>query len=106
MKKIYFLLICFFSLALGLNAQDSTERNNWFVSLSTGFCLGGPGSSMVSMFSDQGFAISSNDWFGSTTYPMNSPKARLLFMAGKRITKYGSIYLVLGQPVGGDGDGI
>ncbi len=101
MKKIFLLQICCFSLALVSNAQDSTGRNNWFVSLSTGFCLGGPGSGIVGAFNDQGFDQSSNDWFGTASYPINTPKARLLFMAGKRITKSGSLYLVLGQPVGG-----
>ncbi len=84
-----------------MESADSTERNNWFVSLSTGFCLGGPGSGIVGAYNDQGFDQSSAGWFGSTSYPINTPKARLLFMAGKRITKSGSLYLVIGQPVGG-----
>jgi hypothetical protein len=101
MKNISILLICFIAFSFSSNAQDSTVRNNWFFSLSTGFCLGGPGSSMVSLFENQGFAEASNGWFGTSSYPTNEPKPRLLFMAGKRITRYGSIYLVLGQPVAG-----
>jgi hypothetical protein len=105
MKKIFLLLICFFSLLIGLKAQTNTETSKWFVSFSTGFCIGSPNNSINNTITDQNFNMTSNSWFGSVNYPVSTIKQPLLFMLGKRITKYGSLYLLVGQPTGGKVDG-
>jgi hypothetical protein len=101
MKKINLLLICFFLLSGGLKAQTETPTNKWFVTFSTGFCIGAPGVSIDDAMTNQSFDLPSQGWFGNTTYPVTSTKPTALVMLGKRITKYGSLYLVVGQPTGG-----
>lgn len=105
MKKILVLLICFFSLLAGLKAQTNIETSKWFVSFSTGFCIGGPVSSIDNALTDQNFNGSYNGWFGPVSYPITTNKQPLLFMFGTRITKYGSLYMVVGQPTGGKAEG-
>jgi hypothetical protein len=106
MKKTLLLLAGCFLLFVGSKAQKNTETNKWFFSFSTGFCIGGANTSIENAMNDQYYNNSAQSWFGgSVTYPITSVKPPVLFMAGVRVTKYGSLYMVIGQTTGGKAEG-
>jgi len=93
MKKTFLIIASVLSISAVLNAQTA----KWFVGFPTGYVFGGPATSLKSMMNDQGYNQTANSWFGSVNYPQQSFNPPLLVMAGKQISAYGSLYVLLGQ---------
>lgn len=107
MKKLLLLPICFFSFCL-LKAQTNetgVTRDNWFASFVTGYSIGGPKASFNNALNDQYYNLPESSFFGTINYPITGYKMPVLFMAGKKISKYGSLYVVAGQSNGGKAQG-
>ena len=97
MKRIFLLLICLLSFYLEMHAQTA----KWFIGFSTGFSIGGPGPSIKNDLTDQHFTPYSEGVFTAHYFPTTYHNPCLLLMAGKQITKYGSLYLLIGRPTAG-----
>jgi hypothetical protein len=93
MKKIILICICLISTTIAIHAQTA----KWFVGFPTGYVFGGPATSMKSLMTDQGFNQTSNGLFGSVSFPSKLYIPPLMVMAGKQISSYGSLYILMGQ---------
>ncbi len=93
MKKIILICICLISASAAIHAQTA----KWFVGFPTGYVFGGPAASIKSLMTDQGYNQIANSLFGQVNYPVKSYIPPLMLMAGKQVTPYGSIYILLGQ---------
>jgi hypothetical protein len=93
MKKIILIWGCIICTSVTLHAQTA----KWFVGFPTGYVMGGPAASLKSLMTDQGYDQTSNGWFGSTSFPSKSYVPPLMIMAGKQISKYGSLYILGGN---------
>ncbi len=93
MKKIILIWGCMISASVTLPAQTA----KWFVGFPTGYVMGGPASSLKSSMTDQGYNQSANSLFGQVSYPQKSYIPPLLVIAGKQISPYGSLYVLLGR---------
>jgi hypothetical protein len=95
MKK---LLTALFIL---VNLSAFGQASDWFVSLSSGYSIGGPLKSIKNQMVEQGYSDThSYDFFGitgSTKYPRTAKGAYLLVRGGKKITGRRSIYFIAGQ---------
>ena len=93
MKKIILICVCVLSASISLHAQTA----KWFVGFPTGYVFGGPAASLKNMMTDQGYNQSTSFIF-SVDYPIKTYFPPLMIMAGKQISKYGSLYILAGQP--------
>ena len=84
------------SASVSLHAQTA----KWFVGFPTGYVFGSPGSTLNSMMSNQGYNQSEDIFFFNSVinYPTRTYVPPLMIMAGKQISKYGSLYILMGQP--------
>jgi hypothetical protein len=92
MKKLA-LICCIICTSVTLQAQTA----KWFVGFPTGYVMGGPASSLKSLMADQGYDQSASDLIGHVNYPLKTYIPPLLVIAGKQISTYGSLYVLLGQ---------
>jgi hypothetical protein len=92
MKKILLTVVSIWFLFLNSTAQTA----KWFVGFPTGYVIGGPAASLKSLMSDQSYDQSAAFIFNED-YPRKSYIPPLMVMAGKQISKYGSLYILVGQ---------
>jgi hypothetical protein len=93
MKKIIFIWGCIIYTSVTLHAQTA----NWFVGFPTGYVIGGPAASLKSLMNDQGYDQTSNGLFGQVNFPNKSYIPPVMVIAGKQISKYGSLYILAGN---------
>jgi hypothetical protein len=103
MKKTLILLACFIIFSFALKAQTA----KWFITVSSGLSLGGPGPSIKNNMDKNGFNATANNFFfgGTTQFPYVSHGLPLLLMLGKRISTYRSVYLIVGESNRGEARG-
>lgn len=110
MKKLLLLPIFFFSFSI-LKAQTNETnvknqtRDNWFAGFITGYNIGGPKASFNSAMNEAYYNMQASSFFGTVSYPLTGYQLPILFMAGKKISKSGSLYLIAGQVYGGNAQG-
>jgi hypothetical protein len=98
MKKDTILLLAAITVSLAATAQPA----KWFVSVATGYTIGGPAASIKNNMKrcnlDHTSSFSSlwGLFSGSTIYPISSKNLPLLLKAGKRLTDKRSLYFVAG----------
>lgn len=94
MKK--YLLSVFLILAL----QGWSQKDNWFISISTGAVLGGPTPSLYQKMMDQRFNQTSQGSFlglmWTVNYPHKNSTPYLKLLAGKKMATNKSAYLITG----------
>ena len=93
MKKIILIWGCIICMSITLQAQTA----KWFVGFPTGYVMGGPAASIKSLMNDQGYNQTGNSLFGPMNFPTKSYNPPLMIMAGKQISPYGSLYILVGQ---------
>jgi hypothetical protein len=95
MKKLITALFCFLSL------HGFTQTPKWFVSLETGFNMGGPSFSIKSQMCKQDFDEGiSGGYFsqlGPSKYPLKFQQPSILLKAGKQISEMKSVYILIGR---------
>jgi hypothetical protein len=99
MKKALIVLIIFFLFSTVSNAQNS----RWFIVLTPGYGIGGPGVSIKANMNQSGFNQSQDNWLfgGTNTYPKVSHEPTLLLTIGKHVSEFGSICVTAGQTTAG-----
>ena len=95
MKK---LLTALFIL---VNLSAFGQASDWFITLSSGYSMGGPLRSIKHQMIEHGYNDTySYDFFGitgSTKYPRSAKGAYLLVRGGKKINELKSLYFIAGQ---------
>ena len=92
MKKIILFSVCLMFATIAIHAQTA----NWFVGVPTGYVMGGPAASLKSMMEDQGYDHTAT-FIVTVDYPVKSYIPPLMVMAGKKISEYGSLYILAGN---------
>lgn len=89
------------ALFILVNLSAFGQASDWFITLSSGYSMGGPLRSIKNQMIEQGYDDTySYDFFGitgSTKYPRTAKGAYLLVRGGKKMTERKSLYFIAGQ---------